>query len=69
MLRDLLPSRVRRWVYAVLAVASAAGVFDLLPSGWSERVAAVLMAAGFTMAAGNTGSTPTDAQGGEGAGE
>ena len=54
-LRDLIPAKVRRGIYVLLAVGNAAqGAFAVVPAdGWG-RVLTFAAALGFTFAAGNT---------------
>ena len=55
MIADLLPARVRRAVYRVLAALLAVeAVWNVVPDGTESRIVATLAALGFVLAAGNT---------------
>jgi hypothetical protein len=55
VIADLLPARVRRAVYRVLAALLAVeAVWNVVPDGTESRIVATLAALGFVLAAGNT---------------
>lgn len=55
MIRDLIPAKARKAIYTILTAAFALeAIFDLVPQGAQDRIAAALVVAGFTLAAGNT---------------
>ncbi len=55
MIADLLPAKVRRAVYRVLAALLAVeAVWNVVPDGTESRIVATLAALGFVLAAGNT---------------
>ncbi len=60
MLRDLLPAKVRKVIYTVLAAASTIELaldtvgWGLVPNDVQGKALVVLSALGFTLAAGNT---------------
>lgn len=50
-LASLLPSRVRRTIYAVLGAAFAVeAIWDVVPEGTESRIIATLAALGFILA-------------------
>jgi hypothetical protein len=55
VIADLLPAKVRRAVYRVLAALLAVeAVWNVVPDGTESRIVATLAALGFVLAAGNT---------------
>lgn len=60
MLRDLIPARARKVIYAVLAVASSIELaldlvgWGVVPADVQGKILVVAGALGFTLAAGNT---------------
>ena len=51
MIRDLIPPKARRWVYALAGLACP--VLPFVPGRWPDIITAVLAGAGFSLAAGN----------------
>lgn len=61
MIRDLLPPRVRRYVYAVLGAAVAVnGVLGIVDGDVVTKAVEVAAVLGFTLAAGNTPKAGND---------
>ena len=64
MIRDLIPAKARKVVYAVLAAASSIELaldavgWGFVPAEVQGKVLVVLSALGFTLAAGNTKASP-----------
>ena len=54
MIQDLIPASARKAIYSILATLWAIEMaLDLVPQGAQDRIAAIIAAAGFTLAAGN----------------
>ena len=66
MIRDLIPAPARKVIYTVLAAAASVELaldavgWGLVPPVTQGKVLVVLAALGFSLAAGNTGTVPTN---------
>lgn len=59
-LQDILPPRARKVAYGTLAAATAVQTaVHVIPDGAWGKILTAAAALGFTVAAGNTGTTPT----------
>jgi hypothetical protein len=55
VIRDIVPARYRKAIYAALSAAYALElIFDVVPEGTQTKLIQALAVLGFTLAAGNT---------------
>ena len=68
VLTDVIPAKARKYVYAVIALASLVwGVYEASDGDWQKFVGGLIVALTSSMAASNTHAEPTDApEAGEG---